>query len=127
MPVSLIALYRRPDGDDAALETFRHRYATEHLPLIRETPGLRSLVVQRVSHTFQESDLVMVAEMVFDNRAELDAALDSEPMRRAARNLRDIAPGLFTLVITEPEPEALFAHDSALGSLYDEAAEGEPR
>jgi uncharacterized protein (TIGR02118 family) len=123
MPVSLIALYRRPDGGEEALETFRKRYSAEHLPQVRETPGLRSLVVQRVSHAFQESDVVMVAEMVFDSRADLDAGLDSEPMRRAAKSLREIAPGAFTLLVLEPEPEALFAHDSSLSSLYDEAAQ----
>jgi uncharacterized protein (TIGR02118 family) len=121
MPVSLLALYRRPSGGDAELDTFRHRYSSEHLPLVRQTPGLRSMQVHRVSHAFQESDLVMVAEMVFDTRAELDAGIQSEPMRQAARTLREIAPGGFTLLVLEPEPEALYAHDSLLGDLYEEA------
>lgn len=126
MPVTLIALYRRPDGGEEALETFRRRYVAEHLPLVRETPGLRSLVVHRVSHAFQESDLVLITEMVFDSRADLDAGLESEPMRQAARNLREIAPSHFTLLAVEPEPEALFAHDSALFGLYDEAGQTSP-
>jgi uncharacterized protein (TIGR02118 family) len=121
MPVSLLALYRRPSGGDTELETFRQRYAAEHLPLVRRTPGLRSMQVHRVSHAFQESDLVMVAEMVFDTRADLDAGIGSEPMRQAARTLRDIAPGGFTLLVLEPEPEALHAHDSLLGNLYEDS------
>jgi uncharacterized protein (TIGR02118 family) len=122
MPVSLFALYRRPKGGDEELATFRQRYATEHVPLVRATPGLRSLVVHRVTHAFQESDLVMIAEMIFDSRAELDAGLESEPMRQAGRNLREIASGGFTLVVVEPEPEALYAHDSSLVGLYDAQA-----
>lgn len=122
MPVSLFALYRRPKGGDEELATFRHRYAEEHMPLVRATPGLRSLVVHRVSHAFQESDLVMIAEMIFDSRADLDAGLESEPMRQAGRNLREIATGGFTLVVVEPEPEALYAHDSALAGLHDAQA-----
>ncbi len=121
MPVSLLALYRRPSGGDAELETFRHRYSSDHLPLVRQTPGLRSMQVHRVSHAFQESDLVLVAEMVFDSRAELDAGINSEPMRQAARTLREIAPGGFTLLVLEPEPEALHAHDTMLGNLYEDA------
>ena len=93
MSVSMMALYRRPDGGEAALATFRRRYAEEHLPLIRSLPGLRALRVHRVTHAFDETDLVMVAEMVFDSRAELDAALASPEMRAAGRNLREIAPG----------------------------------
>lgn len=119
MPVSLLALYRRPDGGDEALETFRHRYAQEHLPLVRETPGLRSVIVHRVSQAISETDLVMVTEMIFDNREELDAALTSEPMRQASRNLREIAPGLATVIVLEPEPESLFAHDSTLDVLAE--------
>jgi uncharacterized protein (TIGR02118 family) len=104
MPVTLLALYRRPDGGDEALETFRSRYAEEHLPLVRQTPGLRSLTVRRVTRAFGESDLVLVAEMVFDSNDDLDAGLASDAMRRAAKNLREIAPGLSTLVVVEPEP-----------------------
>lgn len=123
MAVSLFALYRRPTGGEDELETFRKRYADEHMPLVRATPGLRSFVVHRVAHAFQESDLVMIAEMIFDNRAELDAGLQSDAMRQAGRNLRDIATGGFTLLVVEPEPEVLVAHDSTLAGLYEKASE----
>ena len=103
MSVSMMALYSRPDGGEAALATFRRRYAEEHVPLIRSLPGLRTLRVDRVTHAFDETDLVMVAEMVFDSRAELDAALASPEMRAAGRNLREIAPGISTVVVLEPE------------------------
>jgi uncharacterized protein (TIGR02118 family) len=118
MPVSLFALYRRPAGGDEELETFRRRYSEEHLPLVRQTPGLRSLAVHRVTHAFQETDLVMIAEMVFDSRADLDAGLQSEPMRRAGRNLREIATGGSTLVIVEPEPDAAPAEGPASGEQH---------
>lgn len=103
MAVTLMALYRRPDGGDEALETFRDRYAEEHLPLVRQTPGLRSLRVQRVAKAFTDSDLVLVTSMVFDDRAALDAGLASDAMRDAGRNLREIAPGLSTLLVLEDD------------------------
>ena len=46
---TLLALYRRPDGGAEALAEFERRYAAEHLPLVAQTPGLRSTEVQRVS------------------------------------------------------------------------------
>lgn len=113
MSVSMMAIYRRPDGGEAALATFRRRYAEEHLPLIRSLPGLRTLRVNRVVHAFDETDLVMVTEMVFGDRATLDAALASPEMRAAGRNLREIAPGISTVVIVEPEDDAASGEPAA--------------
>jgi uncharacterized protein (TIGR02118 family) len=103
MPATLIALYRRPEGGEEALETFRRRYRDEHLPLVRQTPGLRSVEVQRVAQALTESDLVMVTLMAFDDRAALDESLRSDAMRDAGRNLREIGPGLAMLLVLEPD------------------------
>ncbi len=100
---TLLALFRRPDGGDEALAEFERRYAAEHLPLVAATPGLRATRVQRVTASLTgESEFVVATEMDFDDRAALDAGLGSEPMRAGARNLREIAPGLLTLLVLEP-------------------------
>jgi uncharacterized protein (TIGR02118 family) len=99
---TLLALYRRPDGGDEALATFLRRYHAEHLPLVAATPGLRSTRVQRVEQALGgETDLVLITAMEFDDRATLDAGLSSDAMRQAGRNLREIAPGLSTLLVLE--------------------------
>lgn len=99
---TLLALYRRPEGGPEALAEFEQRYATEHLPLVAETPGLRSTKVQRVIEALgTETDLVMITAMGFDDRAAMDAGLASDAMRAAGRNLREIAPGLSTLLVLE--------------------------
>lgn len=99
---TLLALYRRPDGGPEALAEFERRYATEHLPLVAGTPGLRTTEVRRVSQALgAETDLVLVTTMQFDDRAALDAGLASDAMRAAGRNLREIAPGLATLLVLE--------------------------
>jgi uncharacterized protein (TIGR02118 family) len=99
---TLLALYRRPEGGDDALKEFERRYATEHLPLVAGTPGLRSTQVRRVSQALgEETDLVLITAMQFDDRASLDAGLTSDAMRAAGRNLREIAPGLATLLVLE--------------------------
>ena len=99
---TLLALYRRPDGGEEALKVFERRYSTEHLPLVAQTPGLRGTRVQRVSQALgAEIDLVLITAMDFDDRASLDAGLASDAMRAGGRNLREIAPGLATLLILE--------------------------
>ena len=99
---TLLALYRRPDGGDDALKEFERRYAREHLPLVAGTPGLRSTQVRRVSQAIgEDTDLVLITAMEFDDRASLDAGLASDAMRAAGRNLREIAPGLATLLVLE--------------------------
>ena len=99
---TLLALYRRPDGGAEALATFLRRYHAEHLPLVAATPGLRATRVQRVDQALGgETDLVLITAMDFDDRAALDAGLASDAMRQAGRNLREIAPGLSTLLMLE--------------------------
>ena len=103
---TLLALFRRPDGDPEATEAFERAYAESHLPLVADTPGMRSLRVRRVSQTLGgETDLIVVTEMDFDDRAGLDAGLASDPMRAAGRNLRTIAPGLVTMLVLEDAPD----------------------
>jgi len=102
---TLLALFRRPEGGPEDEATFERRYATEHLPLVATTPGLRAARVQRVVTALGgETDLVLATSMEFDDRAALDAGLASDPMRAAGRNLREIAPGLSTLLVLEDAP-----------------------
>jgi uncharacterized protein (TIGR02118 family) len=101
---TLLAMFRRPDGGDEALATFLRRYHAEHLPLVAATPGLRATRVQRVDQALGgETDLVLMTSMDFDDRAALDAGLASDAMRQAGRNLREIAPGLSTLLVLDDE------------------------
>ena len=103
---TLLALYRRPDGEPEAQATFERRYAAEHLPLVAGTPGLRGVRVQRVvSALGSETDLILASSMDFDDRAALDLGLASDAMRAAGRNLREIAPGLATLLVLEDAPD----------------------
>lgn len=103
---TLLALYRRPEGGADALAEFERRYTDEHLPLVARTPGLRRIHAQRVVEGLGgETDLILLTAMEFDDRASLDAGLRSDAMREAGRNLRQIAPGLSTLLVLEDAPD----------------------
>jgi uncharacterized protein (TIGR02118 family) len=115
---TLLALYRRPDGGPDGQATFERRYATEHLPLVAGTPGLRGTRVSRVTDALGgETDLILVTEMRFDDRAALDAGLGSDAMRAAGRNLREIGPGLATLLVLEEAPEMEAAASPAVDTV----------
>jgi uncharacterized protein (TIGR02118 family) len=115
---TLLALYRAPDGGPEALATFERRYATEHLPLVSETPGLRETRVRRVASALGgETDLVLITTMTFEDRASLDAGLASDAMRAAGRNLREIAPGLATLLILDDAPDLDAAASAAVDTV----------
>jgi uncharacterized protein (TIGR02118 family) len=101
---TLLALYRRPEGGPDAEAEFERRYRAEHLPLVADTPGLRSTTVQRVTGRLMGDDLMLVTTMTFDDRAALDAGLASDAMRAAGRNLREIISGdHVTLVVLEDD------------------------
>jgi uncharacterized protein (TIGR02118 family) len=103
---TLLALFRRPEGGPKTLAAFERAYAETHLPLIAATPGLRSMRSDRVVEGLgAPTDLVLVTSMSFDDRAALDTGLASEEMRVAGRNLRQIAPGLSTLLVLEDASE----------------------
>ncbi len=98
MAVTLLAMFKRPDGGDEALATLLARYRAEHLPLISRVPGLRETQVEEVTQKYSGDDIVVVTRMTFDDQASLAAGMASPEMRDAGRNLREIAPGLLTLV-----------------------------
>ena len=104
MAATLLAMFKRPEGGEDALEEFMRRYLDEHLPLIEKVPGLRSSVVERVAQHYAGDDIVVVTRMEFDDAAALESGMASDEMRVAGRNLREIAPGLLTLVALEEAP-----------------------
>jgi len=104
---TFLALYRAPDGGAEALATFEARYRDEHMPLVAQTPGLRATRAWRVTEALagERRTLAVAAALDFDDRAAMDEAMRSDPMRAASRVLREIAPGLATFLVLEDAPD----------------------
>jgi uncharacterized protein (TIGR02118 family) len=98
--VRLIALYAPPE--DPA--TFDAHYRDTHAPIVRRYPGLRDLRLTRADGVGgRPPTSYLIAEMAFDSRADLDAALASEAGVESGRDLRNFASAGVTLLVADDE------------------------
>jgi uncharacterized protein (TIGR02118 family) len=92
----LVALYNVPDDPDA----FDAHYRDVHAPIIDRYPNLRDVrLTKPVGVAGRAAPYHLMAEMVFDTDADLDAALSSEAGVESARDLRNFAGAGVTLFI----------------------------
>jgi uncharacterized protein (TIGR02118 family) len=92
--IKLIALYRNPS--DAAV--FDKHYFDIHLPLVRKFPGLRKIEVTRVTGApIGEAKFHLMAEMYFDSRDAMDAALASSEGKAVTRDIMSFAADVITV------------------------------
>ena len=100
MVARLIVLYRQPE-DTAAFDA---HYRDVHTPIVRHYPRMRDLRLTRPDGVAgRPPDYYLMAEMDFDSRADLDAALASDPGRESGRDLRNFATAGTTLLIVDDE------------------------
>jgi uncharacterized protein (TIGR02118 family) len=100
MTARLVSLFSRPE-DPAAFD--RH-YREIHTPIVLRYPRLREVRLAKVDPVGPRSaPFYLVAEMVFDSRADLDAALASEPALESARDLRNFAGAGVTLYAVDDD------------------------
>ena len=96
----LIVLYNQPE-DPAGFDA---HYRDVHAPIVRQYPGLRGLQLTRADGVAgRPAAYYLVAEMSFDSRADLEAALGSEPGRESGRDLRNFAGAGITLLIADDD------------------------
>jgi uncharacterized protein (TIGR02118 family) len=96
--VRLIALYATPE-DPAAFDA---HYRDVHAPIVRRYPGLRDLRLTRADGVGgRPPAFYLMAEMAFDSRADLDAALASEAGVESGRDLRNFAGAGVTLLVVD--------------------------
>ena len=94
----LIALFSPPD-DPAAFDA---HYRDVHAPIVRRYPNLRGLhLTQPDGVGGRPAPYHLLAEMSFDSRADLDAALASDAGRESGRDLRNFAQAGVSLFIAD--------------------------
>ena len=99
----LIALYNVPDDPDA----FDAHYRDVHSPIVARYPNLRDVrLTKPVGVAGRDAPYHLMAEMVFDSAADLDAALMSEAGTASARDLRNFAGAGVTLFIAPDGEDA---------------------
>ena len=99
----LIALYDAPADPDA----FDAHYRDVHAPIIERYPNLRALRLSSPQGVAgQAAPWYLMAEMVFDTDADLQAALSSDAGRESARDLRNFAQSGVTLFVAPDEADA---------------------
>jgi len=96
-----IALYQKPED----LPAFFEHYENVHAPLARKVPGIKKLVVNRITANAFGGDppYVLIAEMHFDSKEDFDAAMRSDENRAAGKDAMQFAKGLITGLIAESE------------------------
>ena len=92
--IKLIALYRNP-SDTAG---FDKHFFDVHIPLIRKFPGLRRIEVTCVTGApIGEAKFHLMAEMYFDTKDGMDAALASPEGKAVTRDIMSFAADVITV------------------------------
>lgn len=85
-----VALYP-PPLDVAA---FQHHYTQVHVPLVEDLPGIRNIAYSfDVTVVAEDAAYACVFEAEFDDRAALQAALESPQGVKAAADVANFASG----------------------------------
>ncbi len=93
--VKLVALYKKPADVDA----FEKHYREIHAPLAQKMPGLKKLEVSRMfGSPGGEPKYYMMAEMCFENKEAMFAALGSDEGKAAAKDVMGFAGDLIHMM-----------------------------
>ena|SRR5258708_4686586 len=101
MTAKLIVLYDQPESAEAF---FKH-YEEVHTPLVKKTPGLQRLVLNRIAGDVfgGSSPYVAIAEMDYPDRKTFDAAMRSSENQAVAADLTRFAKDKVKVLVAESE------------------------
>ena len=103
MMVKLVAIYTKP----ADVQAFETHYREAHTPLVRAMPGLKKL---EVSHFFGapqgDPRYYMMAEMYFEDKDALFAALKAPEGKAAGKDLMGFAGKYVHMMFSDVSEES---------------------
>jgi uncharacterized protein (TIGR02118 family) len=97
--VQLLIMYSQP-ADPAAFDDY---YFSTHVPIFAETPGIRSVTFSKgpIVSIAGNSNIYLVAEVMFDSMDALQAGLGSQPAQAAIADLPNFAGAGVNIVAFE--------------------------
>lgn len=96
--VKLVALYKKP----ANVAAFEKHYSEVHKPLVNKMPGLRKVEVSRFyGSPTGEPEFYLMAEMYFDDKAAMMAALGSAEGKATGKDVMSFAKDLIHMMFAE--------------------------
>lgn len=96
--VKLVAIYRKPED----VKAFDEHYFNTHAPLASKMPGLQKLEVAKVyGGPMGESDLYLIAEMYFESKEALMAAMTSPEGKAAGKDVMGFAGNIISMHFAE--------------------------
>jgi len=97
----LVVIYGKPT--DAA--AFDRHYADIHVPIARQIPGLRDYEVSKgaVMTPAGPAEAHLIATLIFDDMAAIQAAFASPEGQRAAADVQNFATGGAQMLMFETE------------------------
>lgn len=101
--VKLVALFKHPGADNLA--AFEDHYLNTHVPLIQQVPGMVRLEATKFTTGVRgdEPAYHRMAEMYFEDKAAMDAAMASPENRAAGKDLMGFAREYVTMIFAEVE------------------------
>lgn len=103
MTTKLIVIYDQPENAEAF---FKH-YEQVHSPLVKKTPGLQRLVLNRIAGDIfgGASPYIAIAEMDYPDKETFDAAMRSPENHAVAADLMRFAKDKVAVLVAECEDE----------------------
>ena len=96
--VKLVALYKKP----ADVAAFEKHYREIHTPLARKLPGLKRLEVSHFTGApGGEAKFHMMAELAFDTKDAILAALDSPEGKAAGKDVMSFAGDIIHMMFAD--------------------------
>jgi uncharacterized protein (TIGR02118 family) len=96
--IKVVALYRAP----AYVEAFERHYFDIHIPLVKKTPGLRSLEVLKITGVPLGKDgFHLMATMEYDSIDAMNAANATPEGKAVGKDLFSFAKEVVTVMIGE--------------------------
>lgn len=96
--VKLVALYKKP----ADVEAFEKHYTEIHTPLAKKMPGLKRFELSHMTGSpGGEPKFYMMAELYFDSKGDMFAALGSDEGKAAAKDVMGFAGDIVNMMFAD--------------------------